>query len=67
MRLIETLLVGANVFTFLVFAVPRLRAIRWTGYIVFITLTLAVTQVLVEGARWQMVPAYMLTGLFLVL
>ena len=66
MGLFETLLVVANVLTFLVFAVPQLRAIRWTGYIVFITLALAVTQVLVEGPRWQMVPAYMLTGLFLV-
>ena len=66
MRPVETLLVVANLFTFLMFAVPRLRARRWTGYIVFITLALAVVQVLVEGPRWQMVPAYMLTGLFLV-
>jgi hypothetical protein len=66
MRRIETLLVVANVLTFVVFAVPRLRVIRWTRYIVLITLALAVIQILVEGARWQMVPAYVLTGLFLV-
>jgi hypothetical protein len=66
MRPIESLLVVANLLTFLMFAVPQIRVRRWTGYIVFITLTLAVVQVLVEGPRWQMVPAYMLTGLFLV-
>jgi hypothetical protein len=66
LRLIETLLVVANVLTFVVFAVPRLRAIRWTGCVVLITLALAVIQSLVEGARWQMAPAYVLTGLFLV-
>ncbi len=66
MRPGEILLVVANFLTFVVFAVPRLRAIRWTGYVVLITLALAVVQVLVEGPRWQMVPAYVLTGLFLV-
>jgi predicted dienelactone hydrolase len=66
MRPGEILLVVANFLTFVVFAVPRIRAIRWTGYVVLITLALAVVQVLVEGPRWQMVPAYVLTGLFLV-
>jgi hypothetical protein len=66
MRPLEMLLVVANLITFVVFAVPRLRAIRWAGYIVFLTLAVAVVQVLVEGPRWQMVPAYVLTGLFLI-
>jgi len=66
MRPGEILLVVAIFLTFVVFAVPRIRAIRWTGYVVLITLALAVVQVLVEGTRWQMVPAYVLTGLFLV-
>lgn len=30
-----------------------------------IALLIAVAQVLVEGARWQMIPAYVLTGMFL--
>ena len=67
MRAIEMLLLLFNLFTFLVFAVPRLHAVRWMRYIVFITLTLAVVQILVEGPRWQMVPAYVLAGLFLVI
>jgi hypothetical protein len=66
MRLFEILLVVANFLTSVVFAVPRLRAIRWTGYVVLITLALVVVQILVEGSRWQMVPAYVLAGLFLV-
>ncbi len=66
MRPFEILLVVANFCTFVVFAVPRLRAIRWAGYVVLITLALVVVQILVEGSRWQMVPAYVLAGLFLV-
>ena len=42
MRLLETLLIVANFLTFLVFAVPRLRAIHWMGYTVLITPALAV-------------------------
>ncbi len=66
MRLLETLLIVANFLTFLVFAVPRLRAIHWIGYAVLITPALAVVQVFLEGPRWEMVPAYVLTGLFLI-
>jgi hypothetical protein len=65
MRPFEILVAVATFLSFVVFAVPRLRAIRWTGSIVFIALVVAVIQVLVERARWQMVPAYVLTGLFL--
>jgi predicted dienelactone hydrolase len=67
MRPVEALLVVANFLTLLVVAVPRLRAVRWIGSIVLITLSLAVVQVLVEGPRWQMGPAYVLTGLFLLI
>jgi predicted dienelactone hydrolase len=66
MRPFEILLAMATFLSFVVFAVPRLRAIRWTGSIVFIALVVAVIQVLVEGARWQVIPAYVLTGLFLI-
>lgn len=64
MRPIEALLVLVNLLTFFVLVVPRLRAVRWTGYSALIALLVAVAQVLVEGPRWQMVPAYALTGLF---
>jgi len=65
MRPIETLLLFANLLTFLVVAVPRLHTTRWMGCAVLITLALAVAQVLIEGPRWQMVPTYVLTGLLL--
>lgn len=65
MRPIETLVIVSILLTFVVFAVPHLRAIRWMRYIVFITLALALVQVLVERPRWQMAPAYALTGLLL--
>ena len=65
MRPIEILLAGANLFTLVVLAVPRLHSARWIGWIVVITtLSIAVAQMLLEGARWQMAPAYMLAGLF---
>jgi predicted dienelactone hydrolase len=66
MRPVEILLLVANLLTFVVVAVPRLHATRWMGGVVLITLALAVVQVLLEGPRWQMVPAYVLTVLFLV-
>nr|MDQ2905919.1 carboxylic ester hydrolase [Chloroflexota bacterium] len=53
------------VLTFLVLAVPRLQVARWRGGVVLITLALAIVQILLEGPRWQMAPAYVLTGLFL--
>lgn len=65
MRPGEILLVGGNCLTIVVFLVPRLRAIRWTSSMVFIALAAAMGQILAEGARWQMVPAYVLTGIFL--
>jgi predicted dienelactone hydrolase len=65
MRPAETLLVFANLLTLVVVAVPRLHAARWMGGVVLITIAIALVQVLMEGPRWQMVPAYVLTGLFL--
>ena len=65
MRPFETLVFLANLLTFIVLVIPRLRNVRWTGYSALITLLIAFVQVLVEGPRWQMVPAYVLTVLLL--
>jgi len=51
--------------TFVTLTAPPLRTVRWTGYSAPATLVLAVVQVVVEGSRWQMVPAYAMTVLFL--
>jgi len=64
MRSIEILLSVANLLAFFALAVPRLHAVRWTGYVALIALLLAVTQIALEGPRWQMLPAYALTASF---
>ena len=64
MRPLELSLVLVNLLTLVVLAVPQLHAVRWTGYVAFIAVLIAIAQIIVEGARWQMVPAYVLTGLF---
>ena len=65
MRPLELLLVLVSLLTFAVLAVPRLHAVRWMGYVAFIAVLIAIAQMIVEGPRWQMVPAYVLTALFL--
>src|SRR5215216_5392613 len=64
MRPIETLLLVANLLAFFVLAVPLPRAVRWMRHLAPIALPIAGAQVLLEGPRWQMVPAYALAGLF---
>jgi hypothetical protein len=56
----------ANLLTFFILAVPRIFAMHWTGYSALITLLVAIAQVLVEGPRWQMIPAYAMTALLLI-
>jgi predicted dienelactone hydrolase len=63
MRPLEFSLVLVNL-VFVVLAVPRLHAVRWTGYVAVIGVLIAIAQMIVEGPRWQMVPAYVVTGLF---
>ena len=63
MRPLETLLSLANLLAFLVLAVPRLRVVPWMRHLAPIALAIAIAQVLVEGPRWQMVPAYALAVL----
>lgn len=66
MRTVEILLSLALVLTFLALVVPRLHAARWMGWaITLITLVIAAVQIFAEGPRWQMFPAYLLVGIFL--
>jgi predicted dienelactone hydrolase len=66
MRSLEALLLMADLLTGLVGSVPRWRAARWMRLSACVALQIAVAQVLVEGPRWQMLPAYSLTVLFFV-
>src|SRR5215213_6059245 len=67
MRLLETLLSLANLLIFLVLVVPLPRAVSWMRHLAPMALAIAIAQVLVEGPRWQMLPAYALAGLFFVI
>lgn len=64
MKAIETILSIGNVFAFLAVGIPWPRAARWVRHGVPVVGLVAVAQVFVEGARWPMVPAYVLSGLF---
>ncbi|MFI7442230.1 alpha/beta hydrolase family protein [Nonomuraea indica] len=65
MRPLEILLSAVNLLALTIVAIPRLRASRLTGFAVPVAPLLAVTQVLVESPRWQMVPAYVLSAILL--
>jgi predicted dienelactone hydrolase len=65
MRSFELLLLLACLLTFLLWTIPRLHAKGRIKWAVLSTLSIAIIQVLVEGGRWQMIPAYLLTGIFL--
>jgi hypothetical protein len=58
MRPLEALLLLANLATFFSLVFPRLRAGRITGFLPITALLATSAQVLLEGARWQMAPAY---------
>jgi predicted dienelactone hydrolase len=64
MRPIEILLLLANLLTCFGLAVPLPLAVNWMRHLAPIALLIAGAQVLVEGPRWQMVPAYVLAGFF---
>ena len=64
MRPLEILLTLTNLLTFFVLTIPPPRILFWLRYSVLIALLIAVVQVLIEGPRWQMFPAYALTGIF---
>lgn len=67
MRSIEILVVLANLLACCVLAIPLPHSALWMRYWVPIALLVAVAQVLVEGPRWQMVPAYALSGVCLLI
>lgn len=64
MRPVEILLSFANLLAFFALAIPLPYAVHWMRYSVLIALLIAGAQALIEGPRWQIVPAYVLAGLF---
>lgn len=63
MRPFESLLLLANLLAYFVLALPLRRAARWLRNLALGALPMAGLQALAEGPRWQMVPAYTLSGL----
>jgi predicted dienelactone hydrolase len=64
MRPGEALLSLANLLAFVALAMPLPRPTLWMRRSPPIALLIALAQMLAEGPRWQMFPAYALTGLF---
>lgn len=65
MRFFEAFLLLGCLASFVLLLIPRLRRTRWPLYAALCAALLAVAQISIEGARWQMVPAYALAALFL--
>ncbi|SFD22627.1 alpha/beta hydrolase family protein [Devosia psychrophila] len=61
MRFLETALVLENLLTLILLVAPLPDGMRWLRVVAAFGLLIAVAQVLIEGPRWQMVPAYLLT------
>jgi hypothetical protein len=66
MRAFEIVLSLMNIVTFAALAVPRLGTVRWTGVVAAAAALATCLQLLAEGPRWQMLPAYVLAVAFLV-
>jgi uncharacterized membrane protein YhaH (DUF805 family) len=60
-------LILVNLIAFGTLAIKQLRARRWIGYAALTALPVAVIEMVVEDWRWQMIPAYALTAIFLVI
>lgn len=67
MRLLESLLLFADLLTIIVLSVPHHRALPWMRHLAPAGLLIAFAQVLGEGPRWQMAPAYGLTAVLLLI
>jgi hypothetical protein len=49
--------------TFIGFIVPRIKRPRWMTFLPSLVVLLVLIHLVLEGYRWQMVPAYALTAL----
>ena len=66
MRTLEMLLLMADLVALAILAVPHLRGARWQRLSTIAAMAFAFAHWVVEGPRWQMVPAYGLTLLLFV-
>ncbi|MXQ55087.1 alpha/beta hydrolase family protein [Shimazuella alba] len=66
MRLIELILLFANLLAFFSLVIPLKQSIKWAQYLALVPLPIVGIQVLVEGSRWGIIPAYIMSGIFFV-
>jgi platelet-activating factor acetylhydrolase isoform II len=64
MRPVEIIASVANFLAFLSLVIPLPLALRWMRYVLPLALLIAIAQIIVEGWRWQMIPAYTLAAVF---
>ncbi len=67
MRSLELMLLAADFLAFCFLALARMRTWFLIRHASVLALVIAVAQVLAEGPRWQMAPAYLLTIVFVLL
>ncbi len=65
MRFLEILLSFANLLAFLALAIPLPQAVPWMRHLALLALPAALAQLLAEGPRTQMIPAYVLAGVLI--
>jgi predicted dienelactone hydrolase len=66
MRPLEIVLL-VLIFVSLVEPVLLFRKPRWLAFLPAVTIVVAILQIIVEGYRWQMIPAYILAGIIFLL
>jgi len=66
MRLVEALILLAILVSVLAYLVPISRRARWLSLLPALAALLVVIHLVVEGYRWQMVPAYALAAIMVV-
>jgi len=67
MRTFETLLTITNFLIFFTAMIPLPRALGFIRFLTPLAPIVTAVQILLEGWRWQMIPAYLLSGLFLLI
>jgi hypothetical protein len=63
MRILEILILATLLLTYLGFFVPEGKRPRWMAFLPSLIVLLVLAHLVLEGYRWQMVPAYALTAL----
>lgn len=63
MQIFEILILGMLLLTLIGFFVPRSKRPRWMAFLPSLIVFLVLTHLILEGFRWQMVPAYVLTAI----